>query len=131
MLHALHNPDLHINCYYEDAECAKIVINRFGGAEVLTISPETADRIKAEMSQYEESHEGYDEDPTATIWFLFPNDLGKHLNTDERQRLFATIVSMWHEANPGADLYAPRKRGSMNVMNRIANKRRRNRSRFF
>jgi len=125
MQDTLINADLYINCFYEDADCAKIVINRFGFADSLVISPETAVRIKAEMSQYEESHEGYDEDPSATIWFLYPNQLGEHLNSDEKQRLFATIVSMYHDANPHVDLYARRNRGSMNVMNRIANKCRR------
>lgn len=125
MQDTLINSDLHINSFYEDAVCAKVVINRFGGAEAFEVSPETAVLIKQEMSQYEESHEGYDEDPAATIWFLFPNQLGHHLNSDEKQQLSAAIVRMWHEANPHANLYAPRNRGSMNVMNRIANRRRR------
>ena len=125
------NLDLHINCFYEDSECAKIVINRFGGAEAIEICPETAVRIKAELVSFEESHEGYDEDASATIWFLYPNQLGQHLNSDEQRRVETAVVRMWHEINPDRHLSARRNRGSMNVINRIANKRRRNGRRFF
>lgn len=124
------NLDWHVNCYYEDADCAKIVINRFGGGEAIEICPETAVLIRAEIDQFEESHEGYDEDASATIWFLYPNQLGKHLNSEERKAVEKAIVRMWHAVNPNRSLTARRNRGSMNVMNRIAHKRRRN-GRFF
>lgn len=119
------NPDWHVNCFYEDAHGARIVINRFGGGETVDVSPETAVRLKAEVGRYEESHEGYDDDPSATIYFLTHNQLGQHLSEGEQQLLASAIIRMWHQANPSSP--SPnRNRGTMNVMNRIQQKRRRN-----
>lgn len=120
------NLDWHINCYYEDAEGARIVIHRFGGGQAIDLSEESARILRAELGQSVESSDGFDEDPTATIYFLHPNQLGEHLNDAEKSQVKAAIVRMWHEAYPDASSFrAPRNRGSMNVMNRIAHKRQR------
>lgn len=126
------NLDWHINCFYEDAVGARIVIHRFGGGAAIDLSPQTAEFIRAALGSNAVSQDGFEDDPTATIYFLHPNQLGQHLNEAEQQLVKDAIVRMWHEANPGASSFSSlRNRGSMNVMNRIANKRRRNGRRFF
>lgn len=132
MLDTFINLDWNINCFYEDAEGARIVIHRFGGGEAIDLSPETAQIIRSALGDNAESKDGFAEDPTATIYFLYPNQLGEHLNETEQRLVSDAIVRMWHAAHPNTRfLFAPRNRGSQNVMNRIANKRRRNNGRFF
>ncbi len=120
------NPDWHVNCFYQDAYGARIVIHRFGGGEALDLSPQTAVRLQAEIGGFVDSQEGFDDDPTATIYFLSSNQLGQLLNEAEQQLLSAAIVRMWQAANPSVPVPPGRNRGTMNVMNRIEQKRRRN-----
>lgn len=84
------NPRLHLAAIYTDAEEATIVVYWYFQGRGLPISWESAARIlsQAKHSDTIRDSDGYDEDPTARIYFLHRNEYVNLLRPEEREAVF-------------------------------------------
>lgn len=83
------NPRLHLSAIYQDSIGFQIIVHWYGVAKAIDISSASGNNIfaAAMLAEAIESSEGYDEDLTAQIHFLHPNEFANLLNRDELEAL--------------------------------------------
>lgn len=89
----LSNPKENIFALYEDFEEAAIIVRLYNDGRRVEISAESCAAIKTAMYADEmvEDSEGYDDDPTAFIYYLNPNAYVNLLTPDERKAVSAEL----------------------------------------
>lgn len=92
-------PQDHLFAVYQDAIGFRAVIRWHGQTHSFDISPASGKAIMAAamLDGAVEGSEGYDDDPTAHICWLHPNDYINKLSDDEQQ---AARLFQWQVANP-------------------------------
>lgn len=116
---------------YADSSQYRATIRFAGLFDSFPISEQTFNTIR-DAAEITDSA-GYDDDASARIWWLAANNCFSLLSDTEakiaRELLWALRVEVFGPSGmPGG---STSRRGSMNVMNRIAHKRRRNAADFF
>lgn len=117
---------------YQDQHGYTAVVHHFGLLRRVDLCHASGEAVSAAMREdgAVESSDGYDDDPTAKIHFLFPNQYASLLTDDEQTAVAEAIRQMWYDKYGHLLRQQVRSnRGSMNVMNRIAHKQRRNHAR--
>lgn len=120
----LENPPRNIFAYYEDVEEQVIIVRSFGDGERVVISPESGAAIKTAMFADEmvEDSEGFEDDPSAFIYYLHPNEYGKLLTQAEQDAMSA---AMWNLRVKfyGSEASALKPRGGRVVNGRLGRRR--------